>query len=239
MRPDQARIPGTMTPSNNTSRAARAGAPRGRHADPSKQSVPATTAVRSPARQQRSRETLERILEAAGRSFDEAGVDGSTMDAIARRAGTSIGAVYRFFRDKDALVVTLMQRWRERAAEVFVDLYSDESLAADADEVLAEFIARYARVVAETPGARGLLAAAITAPGELPDASWTPYVERFIARYADGLRPARRRAAAQTYQTVTYALMVDAARAGPAMGTRLIEARSVLAGYIRQLASEA
>jgi AcrR family transcriptional regulator len=198
-----------------------------------------TPAVRSPARQQRSRATLERILVAAGRTFDEAGVDASTMDAIATRAGLSIGSVYRFFEDKDALVATLMDRWRERAADVFVDLYSDESLTSDADEVLADFIASFARLVADTPGARGLLAAAITAPGALPDASWTPYVERFIARYAGDLPPARRRVAAQTYQTITFALMVDAARAGPAMKKRLVEARSVLVGYIRQLASEA
>ena len=137
------------------------------------------------------------------------------------------------------VVATLMERWREQAAGAFVDLYSDEHLASDADDVLADFIARFSRLVADTPGARGLLAAAITAPGELPDQSWTPYVERFIARYAPDLRPARRRAAAQTYQTITFSLMVDAARAGTAMRRRLVEARSVLAGYIHQLASEA
>jgi AcrR family transcriptional regulator len=218
--------------------AARPRASRGAHRDGG-QALPTATAVRRPARQQRSQATLERILDAAGRSFDEAGVEGSTMDAIAERAGTSIGSVYRFFRDKDALVVTLMEQWREQAAGAFVDLYSDEHLAADADDVLADFIARFSRLVADTPGARGLLAAAITAPGALPDQSWTPYVERFIARYAPDLRPARRRAAAQTYQTITFALMVDAARAGTAMRRRLVEARSVLAGYIHQLASEA
>jgi AcrR family transcriptional regulator len=220
-----------MTPPNNLPKAARAAALGGGE-------VGAGAAVRRPARQQRSQATLERILEAAGHCFDAAGVDGSTMDAIAQRADTSIGSVYRFFRDKDALVVTLMERWRERTAEVFIDLYSSERLTSDADEILDEFIARFARLVAETPGARGLLAAAITAPGALPDQSWTPYVERFIARYAPDLPLVRRRAAAQTYQTITFALMVDAARAGPAMKKRLVETRSVLAGYIRQLATE-
>ncbi|BBX65993.1 hypothetical protein MSAS_51670 [Mycobacterium saskatchewanense] len=194
--------------------------------------------MRRPARQQRSQATLERILQGAGHSFDEAGVDASTMDAIAERAGTSIGSVYRFFKDKDALVITLTERWRERAADVFTDLHSDERLTADADEVLADFIARFARLVAETPGARGLLVSTINAAETLPDQSWTPHVERFIARYAPGLPPARRRAAAQTYQTITFALMVDAARAGRAMRARLVEAQSVLTGYIRQLAAE-
>lgn len=219
-------------------RTRRAGASQG-HTDRSGRAVPAPTAVRRPARQERSQATLERILDAAGRSFDEAGVEGSTMDAIARRAGISIGSVYRFFTDKDALVVTLMGRWRERAADTFVDLYSDERLAAEADDVLSEFISRFSRLVANTPGARGLLAAAITDPEAVPDQSWTPYVERFIARYAPDLPTVRRRAAAQTYQTITFALMVDAARAGRAMRTRLIEARTVLVGYIHELALEA
>ncbi|CAN5258604.1 hypothetical protein BH09ACT8_BH09ACT8_48260 [soil metagenome] len=182
---------------------------------------------------------MDRILEAAGRSFDEVGVDASTMDSIAQRAGASIGSVYRFFKDKDAIVVTVMGRWRERANDVFIDLYSDERLnAADADEILAEFIARFTCIIGETPGARGLLAAAITAPDALPDELWIPYVERFVAIHVPNLSPARRRAAAETYQTITFALMVDAARASGTMNARLVEARSVLAGYIRQLASE-
>lgn len=194
--------------------------------------------MRRPARQQRSQATLERILQAAGHSFDESGVDASTMDAIAERAATSIGSVYRFFKDKDALVITLLARWRARAADVFIDLHSDERLTADADEVLTDFIERFAHLVADTPGARGLLASAINAADALPDQSWTPHIERFIARYAPDLPLPRRRAAAQTYQTITFALMVDAARAGPAMRPRLVEARSVLTGYIRQLAAE-
>jgi AcrR family transcriptional regulator len=226
-----------MTPPSKSSRIAQKD-PRQPQSGDHRTEVAAAIGVRRPARQQRSQDTLERILEAAGRSFDEAGVDASTMDAIAERAGTSIGSVYRFFKDKDAVVATVMQRWRERAADVFVDLYSDERLTSDAEEVLGEFITRFARLVAETPGARGLLAAAITAPGTLPDQSWTPYVERFIARYAPVLPAGRRRAAAQTYQTITFALMVDAARAGRSMGKRLVEARSVLTGYIRQLAAE-
>lgn len=160
------------------------------------------------------------------------------MNAIAERAGTSIGSVYRFFVDKDALVAALMERWREQAADAFVDLYSEERLASGADAVLAEFISRFYRLIATTPGARGLLAAAITTPDAVPDQSWTPYVERFIARYAPNLPASRRRAAARTYQTITFALMVDAARAGTAMRRRLVEARSVLVGYIHQLALE-
>jgi AcrR family transcriptional regulator len=226
-----------MTPTNKSSRKSQGAAVHPRHSDHS-EAWQETSAMRRPARQQRSQATLERILQSAGHSFDEVGVDASTMDAIAERANTSIGSVYRFFKDKDALVLTLMERWRTRAADVFIDLHSDERLTADADEVLADFIDRFAHLIAETPGARGLLASAIKAADTLPDQSWIPHVERFIARYAPDVPPARRRIAAQTYQTITFALMVDAARAGPAMRTRLVEARSVLRGYIRQLASE-
>jgi hypothetical protein len=68
---------------------------------------------------------------------------------------------------------------------------------------------------------------------------WTTHVERFIERYAPGLRPARRRQAAFAYQVITTALMTGAAGAGRRITPQLNEARSVLLGYTNQLAVEA
>lgn len=76
--------------------------------------MPRDVGVRAQARQARSAATLERILEAAGRLFDEVGVEAATMNAIAERAGVSIGSVYRFFANKSALTETLTARWIDR-----------------------------------------------------------------------------------------------------------------------------
>jgi AcrR family transcriptional regulator len=59
------------------------------------------------ARQARSRETLKRLLSAAAEILDEKGLEAATIPRIAARAGLTPGAVYRRFKDKDALLRTL------------------------------------------------------------------------------------------------------------------------------------
>src|SRR5215831_18711983 len=115
-------------------------------------SAKATTGTtRTTARQQRSQATFEAILAAAGALFDEVGVDATTMDAVARRAGVSIGAVYRFFENRDALVATLALRWHERIQEAALPQYSDESLERDAEAVIDDFLAAFRRVLDDLP----------------------------------------------------------------------------------------
>jgi AcrR family transcriptional regulator len=58
--------------------------------------------------QARSRESLRRLLQAAAEVLEEKGLTGATIPRIATRAGLSPGAVYRRFRDKDALLRTLL-----------------------------------------------------------------------------------------------------------------------------------
>ena len=84
---------------------------------------------RSLPAQKRSRERRERILEAAARVFSRVGIGGATMDAIAVEAGTSIGSLYRFFRDKEAIFQTLHESHFE-TARVFVDSFASEELLA-------------------------------------------------------------------------------------------------------------
>jgi len=80
-------------------------------------------------RQVRSRETLARLLDAAEAVLAEGGLDAATVPAIAKRAGLSVGAVYRRFADKDALLravyVRMLTRARERnAAGLDPELYA-------------------------------------------------------------------------------------------------------------------
>ena len=53
--------------------------------------------------QQRSQEKVEKILTAAAAVFWEVGYDAATTHAIAQRANTSVGTLYRFFPNKLAL----------------------------------------------------------------------------------------------------------------------------------------
>jgi len=61
-------------------------------------------------RQARSQFTVEAILEAAARILEDEGHNAFSTNAVARRAGFSIGSLYQYFPSKDAIVGALLQR---------------------------------------------------------------------------------------------------------------------------------
>lgn len=71
---------------------------------------PAPTTPRKRPRQARSRATVEAILEGAAQVFCRLGYAGGTTDRIAERAGVSVGSVYQYFPNKDAILVALTER---------------------------------------------------------------------------------------------------------------------------------
>jgi AcrR family transcriptional regulator len=67
---------------------------------------------RQPA-QARSRERVNRILDAAEALFASQGYAGTTTNAIAARAAVPIGSLYQFFPDKAAILLALALRYTE------------------------------------------------------------------------------------------------------------------------------
>ncbi|MGC7101028.1 TetR/AcrR family transcriptional regulator [Amycolatopsis lurida] len=70
--------------------------------------------------QQRSRFTYEVILQAAARVFDAEGM-AATTNRIAERAGVSVGSLYQYFPDKQALLHELASRHLDHAETAFAD----------------------------------------------------------------------------------------------------------------------
>lgn len=77
----------------------------------------ASVSPRKSPRQQRSRETVSWILTAATQLFTTHGYHETTTNKIADRAGVSIGSLYQYFPNKDALLVELADRHMQEAAE--------------------------------------------------------------------------------------------------------------------------
>jgi AcrR family transcriptional regulator len=77
-------------------------------------------------RQQRSQQTLERILQAAEERIAEVGFEGATIADIVKLADSSVGSFYTRFKDKDALLRCLLDRFVD---EVGVTI--DSSLRAE------------------------------------------------------------------------------------------------------------
>jgi len=63
-----------------------------------------------PPKQARSRETLDRIAQAALELMEEGGVESATVAAIVERAGASVGSFYARFAGKDDLIRYLQDR---------------------------------------------------------------------------------------------------------------------------------
>lgn len=61
-------------------------------------------------KQERSEATVEAILEAAAQVFERYGYAAGTTNRIAERAGVSIGSLYQYFPNKDAILVALVHR---------------------------------------------------------------------------------------------------------------------------------
>jgi len=60
--------------------------------------------------QKRSLETVAVILEAAARILELHGFEGFNTNAVAERAGVSIGSLYQYYQSKDALLSGLIER---------------------------------------------------------------------------------------------------------------------------------
>ncbi|MFZ6654114.1 TetR/AcrR family transcriptional regulator [Undibacterium sp. TJN19] len=60
--------------------------------------------------QQRSRQTVQAILEAAIQVFEVHGYAAGTTSRIAQRAGVSIGSLYQYFPNKDEILFALAQQ---------------------------------------------------------------------------------------------------------------------------------
>ena len=65
---------------------------------------------RKTPRQARSQSTVEAILDATARVLAERGYAGTNTNVVAEVAGVSVGSVYQYFPNKDALVTALHER---------------------------------------------------------------------------------------------------------------------------------
>ncbi|GAA2620893.1 helix-turn-helix domain-containing protein [Actinomadura fulvescens] len=99
-------------------------------------------------------ESRARILDAAYEQFCRMGIQRSTMDDVARRAGVSRITVYRRFATKDALVEQVVRREFRRYFDQF--LVEIQQAATAADRVVLGFVSSL-RAIRRNPLIGGLI----------------------------------------------------------------------------------
>ena len=66
--------------------------------------------LRKTPKQKRSRQMVDTLIEATAKIVAERGLEGITTHHIAERAGVSVGSLYQYFDDKDALIAALVDK---------------------------------------------------------------------------------------------------------------------------------
>jgi AcrR family transcriptional regulator len=99
--------------------------------------------------QERGERRFADLLAAAEAVLSEAGFEATTMKAVAKQAGTSIGAVYQYFDNKESVACALLAQYDAEMDQRWVNLeeatrgLSDEQLAQRFVDVMVRFIERH------------------------------------------------------------------------------------------------
>lgn len=93
-------------------------------------------------RQARAAETVSAILEGAAQILEAGGLAGFTTNAVAERAGVSIGTLYQYFADKGALLRALAEREMAATLEAVA-----KTLRADPETTVEERVRATVRAI--------------------------------------------------------------------------------------------
>jgi AcrR family transcriptional regulator len=98
------------------------------------------TAPRKAPTQQRSRATVDAIVDATASVLVRDGYDALSTNKVAHEAGVSVGSLYQYFPGKEALVAAVMERHASRMQDDIAERMRSAPAAATAEDVATELI---------------------------------------------------------------------------------------------------
>ena len=142
-----------------------------------------SNSVRVAPQQERSTRRLAGFLDAAAALFEEVGYEAATMTAVAERSGSSIGALYNYFPDKQSIAFTLVNQYSQEIEAHWKPLMEQAEILTPA-EFADRFIERITQFAQKRPAYLSLLAGPIhfrraPQPGRLHESqSQAPFRQR-------------------------------------------------------------
>jgi AcrR family transcriptional regulator len=191
-------------------------------------------------RQERSRERVAKLLDAAAAIVVRAGLDALTTNAIAEEAGLPVGTLYQFFANREAVLEALLERQLGALDERFRALLHQDELPLP--EAVDAVVAALSRAYLEIPALSTLIQvlradprfAALADANNLTIAAW---VTELVERRAPGVGKARARAVATATVVASDAVLMAwlrEVRAGRAAAAKalLAELEALLRSYL-------
>lgn len=152
-----------------------------------------TTTPRKLPRQDRSKVTVEAILEATTRILVEEGYDKANTNRIAERAGISIGSLYQYFPNKESLMTALMEQHAREMAEL-IETKLSQLFDSPLEIVIPEIVTAVIAAHAIDPRLHQVLSEEIPCSERSPqmqqaDDRIATLLRTYLARWCDVIRP--------------------------------------------------
>lgn len=193
--------------------------------------------------QARSRKRYEAILDAAAELFAELGFEGTTTEAIAQKAGSSIGSVYQFFGNKKAIYLAMAERLMAREEEVLQEVIV-ANVGTPWETLLDSVIDAFIDLQENEPAWRALWATNLSMYGEVAELGET-YLGRIVEmtseivkHYGPHLKLQRRKLVALTLvEAIAAMLMVSYRYPSPLRDSMLKESKRMVQLYAADVLS--
>jgi AcrR family transcriptional regulator len=178
------------------------------------------TPLRRAPKQERGQRRIARILDAAAEEFARVGFDAATTNAIARRAKTSVGSLYQFFPNKEAILAALTEHYLNEIRAMHAAVLSARAAELPLADFFDQLVDRLADFHTTHPGFLSLFvgsptSAHLAAAAERLQRECIAGAEASITTRMPRLDSARRQLYATVNVHVVRALLPLAEAAGP------------------------
>jgi len=201
------------------------------------------TNPRKHASQQRSRATVDALVEATARILVREGFDKASTNRIAEKAGVSIGSLYQYYPGKEALVAAVVDRHHQELMQVVRGALADVA-ALPIEEAVRRLVTVAIEAHRIDPRLHRVIAEQIPRTGRLENVGafnreTFALFRAYLERRRDELRPVDLGLAAFVCVTSIEALTHTAVLHRPdvlsdeAVGTLVDEATRLVVGYLR------
>ncbi|WP_177248184.1 TetR/AcrR family transcriptional regulator [Bradyrhizobium sp. Ghvi] len=200
------------------------------------------TTPRKNASQERSRATVDALIEATARILVREGFEKTSTNRIAEVAGVSVGSLYQYFPSKEALVAAVIHRHQEETMAIV-----RTTLCEIADMPIEKAVRRLVTVAIDAhrinPKLHRVLAEQIPRAGKLDTEAFIREVHTLVRAYFENHRKEMRKIdldiatflCVSTIEAVAHNTVLNQAEALPEKTVRTLvdETTRMVVGYLR------
>lgn len=188
--------------------------------------------------QDRSKERMARILDAAAHEFAERGVEAATIESIAERAETSVGSIYQFFPNKLAIYEAIGAMYLEEVRALFAVVVRADALDLPWRQIISATIDAFAELHRSSITFRAIwsnitYSRRFFSAGQAMNAELAERAEMVFGQMAKRVPPAKRKLlAVVTIEAMSALLLLSADKPRAQANALLDEAKMLVQRYL-------